>query len=90
MKCEFMAKQLPGIRSAVAKELKKGGMTQESIAEVLGVSQGAVSQYLSSQRGSKFESKIEPVVRELCLKILRDRTKLENEICIFCKKIESI
>jgi len=45
---------LPAIRSELAKELAKA-MSQKEISEILGITQAAVSQYISNKRGSKIE-----------------------------------
>jgi predicted transcriptional regulator len=90
MKCEKMAKQLPGIRASVARELKKQGMTQAAISKSMGVTQGAVCQYLNRQRGFKSNSELEPLIKELCSKITRDRYNIEKEYCEICKKLEGI
>ncbi|MDD1721650.1 MAG: helix-turn-helix domain-containing protein [Euryarchaeota archaeon] len=43
---------LPAIRSQVAKELVKFGLSQKDISERLGITQPAVSQYVTSKRGT--------------------------------------
>jgi hypothetical protein len=43
---------LPAIRKAFAAALKAKGLTQAKIADILGVSGAAVSQYFSDKRGS--------------------------------------
>ena len=52
--CEIISQDfLPVLRSALAKELAGLGMNQKQIAEILGISQPAVSQYLRDLRGAK-------------------------------------
>lgn len=54
--CETVVKDvLPSIRSLIAKELKDRGYTQTEIAELLDITQPAVSQYLSKARGAKVQ-----------------------------------
>ncbi len=43
---------LPTIRSEVSKELVKFGLSQKEISERLGITQPAVSQYVTSKRGT--------------------------------------
>ena len=43
---------LPAIRAALAKALKKHGLTQKDIAARLGIAESAVSQYITGKRGS--------------------------------------
>ena len=90
MKCETMAKQLPGLRALIAKELSVEGLTQEEISRILGVSQGAVSQYIGKHRGSRISPDIEPFVKELCHKVVKEKANLEKEICNLCRKSEDI
>ncbi len=53
--CEIVSQEiLPAFRALIAKELMENHkMTQGKVAEKLGVSQAAVSQYYRSVRGSK-------------------------------------
>jgi uncharacterized protein len=43
---------LPQIRADLARELVKGGMSQKAVAEKLGLTPAAVSQYLHKKRGN--------------------------------------
>ena len=87
MRCEFIARQLPGIRAAVAKEMAGSGMTQEEIAKAMGISQGAVSQYLSRQRGIRLDPRISPLVKDICRRISSENSSIEKEICGICKNL---
>lgn len=54
--CETVVNEvLPAVRSIVARELADRGHTQTEIADMMGVTQPAVSQYLSSTRGSRVQ-----------------------------------
>ncbi|MEM3391769.1 MAG: helix-turn-helix domain-containing protein [Archaeoglobaceae archaeon] len=44
---------LPAIRAMVAKELIERGYKIKEVAEMLGLTQAAVSQYLASKRGKR-------------------------------------
>lgn len=91
LRCERMAKKIPAIRSAISKEFASRGMPQERIAEIIGVSQGAVSQYISKQRGRDlFIVGFQNEIKEICKRLVKENADLEKEICIFCKKIEAI
>jgi predicted transcriptional regulator len=46
---------IPGIKREVALCMKRKGMKQNKIAELLQIQGATVSQYLSSKRGSKIE-----------------------------------
>ena len=53
--CEFAVRNLlPAFRSVLAKQLiTEHGFTQEQIANHLGLTQGAISQYVNSRRAAK-------------------------------------
>jgi len=76
--CETVVKNiLPSIRALVAKELiEKYKLTQYETAKKLGVTQGAVSQYLRSIRGLK-------------TKIIEKDKAVNEEIEKFASKIAS-
>ncbi len=51
--CEIISQDfLPALRAVLAKELASCGLNQKEVAEVLGISQPAVSQYLRDLRGT--------------------------------------
>jgi len=81
---------LPTIRSELAKELAKA-MSQKEISEILGITQAAVSQYVSNKRGSKIELQDDALaaIADLADDIARvgagDPTQ---RICEICKKIQ--
>lgn len=64
---------LPGLRAAVSKELiDTYQMNQSEVAEKLGVSQPAISQYLRRIRGAKRlldNQKVEVEIKSLCTRI---------------------
>ena len=52
--CEIMVKEiLPVLRSLLAKRLSEFGLSQKKVAEKMGTTQPAVSQYKKGLRGSK-------------------------------------
>ena len=55
---------LPAIRSALAVELVKSGVSQQDVARILEIGPPAVSQYLSGKRGYRIEFE-EPVARRI-------------------------
>ncbi len=90
LRCEKMAKKIPAIRAAIAKELASQGVQQERIAELLGVSQGAISQYINKHRGRDlFVAGFQNEIKEICQNLVKDKAVLEKEICALCKKIEA-
>ncbi len=80
---------LPAIRSELAKELAKV-MSQKEISEILGITQAAVSQYVSNKRGSKIELQDDAraAIADLADDIARVGTVDPTQrICEICRKI---
>ena len=80
---------LPAIRSELAKDLAKA-MTQKEISEILGITQAAVSQYISDKRGSKIE--LPDDVRAAIADLADDITgggidDLTMRMCEICRRI---
>lgn len=46
---------VPAIRAALAAEMVAKGLSQKTVAQMLGMAQSAVSQYLSGKRGYRIE-----------------------------------
>lgn len=52
--CESAVKyKVPAIKAELARKLKKEGKSQKEIAKLLGVTEAAISQYLSGKRARK-------------------------------------
>ena len=80
---------LPAIRSELAKELAKA-MTQKEISEILGITQAAVSQYVSNKRGSRIElpDDVRAAIADLADDIIGGGIDdLTRRMCEICKKI---
>ncbi|MEM2123621.1 MAG: helix-turn-helix domain-containing protein [Candidatus Bathyarchaeia archaeon] len=98
--CEKVAKYyLPALRSMIAKKLmEKYSLSQTQIAEKLGTTQAAVSQYLSSKRGAKTVKEIEenPMLEEALNEAVEelanstDTDKLSVQLCNLCRLIRKI
>lgn len=95
--CETVVNDiLPAVRSLIAKELQERGYTQTEIADVLDITQPAVSQYLSAARGKKVQ-RIEQDpesyenVEELVNLLLQDETdeNLSRAFCDTCRTIRA-
>lgn len=89
----MVSRYLPAIRALLSKELsKKHGLTEQRIAELLGTTKAAVSQYLSSKRGAARVRELLRVkaVREEISKIADELIKNPSEdacadiICRLC------
>ena len=46
---------IPAIRKEICRNLLKRGIKKSKIAEILGITKSAVTQYISSKRGGKIE-----------------------------------
>ncbi|RZN41584.1 MAG: transcriptional regulator [Methanosarcinales archaeon] len=86
---------LPAIRSELSKELAKV-MSQKKISEILGITQAAVSQYVSNKRGSKIEFQedvldaIHDLANDIAAGNLDNQTSRICEICIKARKDETL
>ena len=82
--CEIMAQDvLPSVRAIMSKELiSEHKMSQNDVAQLLGVSQPAVSQYMRQLRGSSelvANEKIHNDIKVLCAKA-KDKKLSETEL----------
>ncbi len=86
---------LPAIRAKLVKELTESyNFRSKDAADALGLTQAAVSQYLSSKRGRQglelIESsdEAEEVIKEILEKIVAGRFHVDEEIEYMCKLCE--
>jgi predicted transcriptional regulator len=91
--CEVAVKSvIPAIRSAIARELTQTyGLKQEEVAQLLGVTQTAVSKYTSHCRGAIFEvtevEGVQPIFKETVFSLANgemDKYKLAKKLCTIC------
>lgn len=89
--CEIIvSKVLPTIRSELAREMvKKHELSQRQVAKKLGITESAVSQYLSKKRGHNIvlNNSIKKMIRNLAAKkVKQDSDNLDTikEICMIC------
>lgn len=94
---------LPAIRSSMVFEMKEQGVSQVQIAQILGITPSAVSQYLKSKRGNfefseDFRSEIRNSVKKLTNKnseAFAETNRLiklfekSKEICVVCNNKNS-
>ena len=80
---------LPCLRSALARRLKQKGMRQIDVADLLGVSPAAVSQYLSKKRGCGSEVE-ETIQKELDVssQAIMDGESIREELCRLCRILQ--
>jgi predicted transcriptional regulator len=82
---------IPAVRRELARLLVARGLTQRAIAQKLGVTEPAVSQYLANKRGIPYEYP-ENVARELeaaadRIKAANDSSAARAEIAQLCDRI---
>lgn len=91
--CEVAVKSvIPAIRSAIARELTESfGLKQKDVAELLGVTQTAISKYTSHCRGAIFEvtevNGVQPVLQKIVFLLANgeiDKYELAEKLCLIC------
>ena len=94
MPCEVAVKSLvPSIRSAIAKELTQTyGLKQTEVANLLGVTQTAVSKYTRHVRGTVIEieeiEEVQPIFKETVVLLANgniSRYELAGRFCEICE-----
>ena len=93
MPCEIIIWYvLPGIRREIAKSLLKNGLSQKETAKKLGITDAAVSQYLSEKR-AKIEIKDKKILKEIKKSAERiiagDESMMIKETCRVCDLLKS-
>lgn len=97
--CEITIKYfIPAIRAKIAKLLaKEHDMTQEEIAFLLGISQAAVSKYLSGKYGKvvkqlERERIIQHIAASLAKRLIdkRGENMFDEELCKCCRDCKAI
>ena len=93
--CELVvSKVLPGIRAAIVKVLIEDyNMKQTEVSDILGISQSAISQYITSIRGGderiyELFPEIREYARNIADKIVKD--ELESNQISLCTACQSI
>ena len=92
--CEIIVwKVLPVIRKELAKALiENHGYTQRKVAEKLGLTESAVSRYLSGKRGKleMFDDKIINEIKKSAKRISKENSKvIIEEMCRICNILKS-
>ena len=81
---------LPAVRAIITNEMIQNyGMNQLEIAEKLGITQPAVSQYLSGLRGKRIRQlmsskQLMDWIKLLTAEIVNDNAKLYEKVCEIC------
>ncbi len=88
--CEYIVwSVLPCIRKKLAEALHRKGLSQKKIAELLGVSNAAISQYLSNKRGKfgNFDEEIQKEI-EISAEEIMKGSDVVDEMCRICRIIK--
>ncbi len=94
--CEVAAKSVvPALKALMAKELvEKRGLKQEQVAEVLGISQSAVSKYKSQVRGYAVKidnmEEVQPLVNNLIDLVVKGDFERMDFLRFFCQACMTI
>ncbi|MGQ9781485.1 MAG: transcriptional regulator [Nitrososphaeria archaeon] len=96
-KCERVSRYLlPTVRGLIAKSLvEEYGFTQSRVAKRLGITQAAVSFYVSSKRGNKLKDKIPSnkdamdMIKALAKKMASSSSTEKIDLCDICKMLAS-
>lgn len=82
---------LPAIRRELSKTfVKEHNLTQKEIANLLGVTEAAVSQYLKSKRAKKitFNENVMKEIRKAAKEIVKDKNNFVGEIQKICNYMD--
>jgi predicted transcriptional regulator len=83
---ERYRKILPFVRRELARVLvTEYHLSQKKVAEILGVTEAAVSQYLKGKRGKYEDYRVEKTIRKVAKKIIEGEDSLP--FCILCREI---
>ncbi len=87
--CETVVWYLvPVIKSELARELSGRGMTQKKTADIIGVTQAAVSQYLSKKRGGsvKLTGDMKKEIKLFADRVVNDKVGEKDLQKLICKE----
>ena len=89
--CEVAAKSVvPAVRALIAKELMdEQGLKQDEVAEILGISQSAVSKYSRKVRGRALKvedvAEVRPFISGMVTVLLDQTTQRTELLSLFCQ-----
>ncbi|MBI5036524.1 transcriptional regulator [Candidatus Micrarchaeota archaeon] len=78
---------LPSLRRELAKKMAEKALAQKQIAKLLGITEAAVSQYLSAKRGKevKFGKEFEGKIREKAKEVSEGRVSAYEALSSLCR-----
>jgi predicted transcriptional regulator len=94
--CEIAVKSVvPAVKALMAKELtEKRGLKQDQVAQLLGISQSAVSKYTREVRGHVIKidemEELEPAIQKMVDLVLKGSYERAEFLKIFCYTCEKV
>ena len=94
--CEIAVKSvIPAIKAALAKKLAETqSLTQNQVAEILGISQSAVSKYTKQVRGHVIEiadiEEIRPLISDMINLLVKEDPRRAEFLKLFCQTCTEI
>ena len=86
----IVSKVLPAIRAKLAMRLKETGLTQREIAEILGLTAPAVSQYMSGKRASEYSisAEYDKYINKALKYVETKPAKAKAAVLAICDKVQ--
>jgi hypothetical protein len=94
--CEVAVKSVvPAVKALMAQELvEEHGLKQDQVAEILGISQSAVSKYSRKVRGYVIEvdkiEEIQPLITNMIVMVMRGEHQRGEFLQLFCQTCTTI
>ena len=86
--CELIVKNvLPSVRRQFVVRMKKEGKKQREIAAELGITEAAVSFYLSKNRARLLGKKAEEAIAKAVDVVYSKKEGFEKKVCEICKRL---
>jgi len=83
--CEIVVNELlPTIRKMAAVRMIKEGKSQRETAKTLGLTEAAVSHYVSKKRG-EIDKKLELIITKAMDRYYQDDRSFSENVCAICK-----
>jgi hypothetical protein len=89
--CEIAVKSvIPAIKALMAKELvEEHGLKQDQVAEILGISQSAVSKYSRKVRGYAIKlddvAEVQPLINDMIILLMNGTYRRTDFLELFCQ-----
>ncbi|VVB73128.1 Homeodomain-like domain protein [uncultured archaeon] len=88
--CELVVtKLLPTIRRQAVSRMLKEGKSQREIAKELGLTEAAISYYVSKKRGGPSSKRMEQIIAKSMDKHYDAGKSFSENVCVICKGLRS-